>query len=254
MDYVNGVDTAQKLTKANAEALANCGIEFVGRYLVPQYYSKSLTESEADAIRSAGLGIVLIYEIEAARAKRGEEVGYSDGQEAKYLAERLGVPSDAAIYFCVDYDAPNTDYPAIERYIYSAKHGCAPYKCGMYGKADLINSVKADCYMQCVAWSYGVVSNKANIYQYDWQGGSEAQAIQKATGIPVDMDRCWDMRAAGIWMPPEQKHWYDDAMKWAAENGLMNDGRPEDYMTRAEVATVLQRYDELLHEAVKPNE
>lgn len=250
MDYINGVDTAQRLTKANAEALVECGMKYVGRYLVPQYYGKSLTESEADAIRSAGLGIVLLYELDATRAKHGAKVGDFDGAEAKKLAERMNIPAGCAIYFCVDYDAPRTDYPQIEQYLYAAKAACAPYRCGVYGKADLINSVKADCYMQCVAWSYGVVSTKLNIYQYDWQGGTEAQAITRKAGIPVDMDRCWGMRSAGIWQPIEETHWYDGAMQWAAENGLMTDGRPNDFMTRAEVATVFQRYDELLHKAV----
>lgn len=37
--------------------------------------------------------------------------------------------------------------------------------------------------------------------------------------------------------------WYAGAMAWAKENGLMNGGRPLDAVTRAELATVLQRYD-----------
>jgi hypothetical protein len=250
LDYINGVDTAQRLTKANAEALADCGMKFVGRYLVPKEYDKSLTESEADIIRSAGLGILLIYEIEASRARRGEKTGHYDGLQAKYLAERMQIPTDAAIYFCVDYDAPKTDYALIEQYLYAAKASVAPYRCGVYGKADLINSVKADVYWQCVAWSYGLVSDKANVYQYEWQGGDEAQYIAKKTGVGVDMNRCGDMAAAGIWMPPKPKHWYDDAMEWAEKNGLMKDGRPEDAMTRAEVATVLYRFNDYLRKAV----
>ena len=145
------------------------------------------------------------------------------------------------IYFAVDYDAPKTDYPAIERYLYAAKAAVTPYRCGVYGKADLINSVKADAYMQCVAWSGGLVSEKADIYQYEWQGGAEAQAIQKKTGVAVDMNRCADMAAAGLWLPPEEKHWYDDAMRFVSAHGWLSDGRPNDNVTRAELATVLYR-------------
>lgn len=38
--------------------------------------------------------------------------------------------------------------------------------------------------------------------------------------------------------------WYAGAMKWAEDAGLMTDGRPLDNLTRAEAATLLQRYDE----------
>ena len=39
--------------------------------------------------------------------------------------------------------------------------------------------------------------------------------------------------------------WYTEAMAWAEERGLIRDGRPADNLTRAELATVLMRYDAL---------
>ncbi len=42
-----------------------------------------------------------------------------------------------------------------------------------------------------------------------------------------------------------ETHWYDEAMKWAEENKIMMDGRPNDNVTRAELATMLMRYDAL---------
>lgn len=213
-----GVDTVQRLTKENAVALKSCGVDFVGRYLVSETYDKAITEEEAYTILSCGLGVVLIFEIEAARARKGEEQGRLDGEECKSLAHAMSVPNDVAIYFAVDYDAPKTDYPAIESYLYAAKQSVSPYRCGVYGKADLINSVKADCYMQCFAWSNGVLSNKLNIYQYQWQGGKEAQAIKAKTGVTVDMDRCEDLSAAGVWILKSKT-----AHEWCVENGLVDD-------------------------------
>jgi hypothetical protein len=35
--------------------------------------------------------------------------------------------------------------------------------------------------------------------------------------------------------------WYDEAMGWAKAQGLIRDGRPNDPVTRAELATVLYR-------------
>lgn len=236
-----GVDTAARITRNQAEALFNNGVSFVGRYLVDQKMSKAITDSEAKYILDAGLGILLIYETSATRAKAGESAGKQDGYAAYALAKQIGVPTNCVIYFAVDYDAPKNDYAAIEAYLYAAKAACAPYRCGVYGKADLINAVKADAYMQCVAWSYGVVSTKTNVYQYEWQGGAEAQDIARKVGVPVDMDRCENMEIAGVWLPEKKKMWYDDAMRWAEQQGLIKDGRPNDPVTRAELATVLYR-------------
>lgn len=227
MSY-KGIDTAQKLTDENVRSLKSCGIRFVGRYLVPCTYSKALTEEEAYTILSNGMGIILIYEIEASRAKKGEEQGRADGEGGKALALSMDVPSNTAIYFAVDYDVPKTDYPAVESYLYAAKQSVFPYRCGVYGKADLINSVKADCYMQCVAWSGGVLSKKANIYQYEWQYGEEAQEIKKRTGVVVDMDTCDDPVSAGLWLPETKDKSLDrqieDATNWAKSVGIIVDG------------------------------
>ena len=42
-----------------------------------------------------------------------------------------------------------------------------------------------------------------------------------------------------------ETHWYDEAMQWASDNKIMMDGRPNDNVTRAELATMLMRYDAL---------
>lgn len=228
MGKYKGVDTVQTITKDNAVALADCGVSFVGRYLVPSKYSKALTDAEASTILSSGLGIALIFEIDAARARKGETQGKLDGESVKALAYEMDVPNGTAIYFAVDYDAPTSDYPAIESYLYAAKKSVYPYRCGVYGKADLINSVKADCYMQCVAWSGGVLSKKANIYQYEWQAGAEAQKIKKRAGVVVDMDTCDDLVSAGLWLPETKDKTLDrqieDATKWAKSVGIIVDG------------------------------
>ena len=244
MTYL-GVDTAARISAPVAAKIAEQNLTFVGRYLTDPSWWKSLTDDEVKRIHNAGVGILLIWETTAARCKDGEEAGKRDGYTAHSLAKQIGVPDNIVIYFAVDYDAPKSDYAAIEAYLYAAKLACAPYRCGVYGKADIVNSVHADAYMQCVAWSGGLVSSKTNVYQYQWSGGAESQAITKAIGIPVDMCRCEDLNAAGIWMPEKEKPWYEEDMTWARQLGLINDGRPNDPVTRAELSAVLRRYHNL---------
>ncbi len=240
-----GIDTCAKISTQTAAKIAEQNLSFVGRYLTDPTWSKSLTDDEVKRLHNAGVGVLLIYETSATRCREGEMAGQRDGYSAYAFARQIGAPDNMVIYFAVDYDAPKNDYAAIEAYLYAAKLACAPYRCGVYGKADLINAVHADAYMQCVAWSNGLISAKNNVYQYEWQGGAEAQKIAKAIGVPVDMCRCGDLNAAGIWMPPKPKAWYDEIMDWGVENGLITEGRPNDPVTRAEMLTVLRRFKNL---------
>ena len=71
-----------------------------------------------------------------------------------------------------------------------------------------------------------------------------AKAMAAACGIyAVDLDSAETL--AGMWLPPAhpepEKPWYADAMVWAEEQDLIRDGRPNDPVTRAELATVLYR-------------
>ena len=110
-------------------------------------------------------------------------------------------------------------------------------------------------FWQCVAWSPRFLP-EAQTWQYQWSGSPDAKEMAAKVGFAVDLDTCDDLRGAGFWMPYDEypdetgtvieaaKPWYADAMSWAEENKLMNDGRPNDKVTRAELATVLMRYDE----------
>lgn len=44
--------------------------------------------------------------------------------------------------------------------------------------------------------------------------------------------------------------WYDEAMNYVKERGYINDGRPNDKLTRAEMATILMRYDKIVDEKI----
>lgn len=265
MTYL-GVDTAAAISPAAARKLKEAGVSFVGRYLVPEGMGKDLKAGEARTIHDAGLAIILCWEIGAGDVKGGADRGRSDGARAKALAESFGVPAGTTIYFACDYCAIESEYPVIEQYIRAAAEACAPYEAGLYGHAGLVDWLgqRGACrkFWQCVAWSLGRLSSYTSVYQYQWSGGAEAVAMREKIGVPVDMNKTTSLVAAGFWLPPVKElddgeggtitehtqlqpgpQWYDEAMAWAADQGLINDGRPADPLTRAEAAVLLQRLD-----------
>ena len=264
-----GVDTAATISPDAAKKLKAEGVSFVGRYLVPVGMGKNLKLDEAKGLHDAGLAILLCWEIGAGDVKGGAERGRSDGARAKALAESFGVPAGTTIFFACDYCAVADEYSVIEAYIRAASEACAPYEAGLYGHAGLVDYLakQGACrrFWQCVAWSLGRLSNYTTVYQYQWSGGAEAVAMREKVGFPVDMNKTTSLTAAGLWLPPAKElddgeggtvtehthlqpgpHWYDDAMAWAAEQGLIKDGRPADPLTRAEAAVLLQRLDQRL--------
>ena len=100
----------------------------------------------------------------------------------------------------------------------------------------------------------------ATVRQYAWQGDERSKAVQKLIGVAVDLDATETL--VGMWLPGnayadddgtiiEPQPWYAEAMAWAKDAGLIQDGRPNDPVTRAELATVMQRYDRLVDEKIK---
>lgn len=259
MKYL-GIDTAARLTAQQAAAAKAAGVSFVGRYLVPTGYSKALTAEEIGILRNAGLAILLCWEIGAEAVKGSSMRGAQDGAAARKLAEGFGIPSGTTIYFAVDYNIPQADLIYAEQYIKAAQTALGKYEAGMYGPFALVDflSARGSCrkFWQCVAWSPRFLP-EAQTWQYQWEGSPDAMAMAAQIGVKVDMDTCDDLAGAGLWMPwksyqdgdsviiepaaPAQKPWYDEAMRWASDAGLIKDGRPNDTVTRAELATVLYR-------------
>lgn len=251
-----GIDTAARITAAQAAKIRAEGVSFVGRYLVPESYSKALTAKEIAVLRGAGLAILLCWELYGEDMKGGAVKGAEHGARARKLAESMGVPSGTTIFFAADYDVPAADLILCEQYLKAAQAALGNYRAGAYGGERLITYL-ADrglpiTLWQCVAWS-NVFSQSAAVIQYAWQGASDAKEMAKRIGVAVDLNSCEDMRAAGLWMPEAQysdgndtiiepRPWYADAMAWGESTGIMKDGRPNDNLTRAEFITALMRY------------
>ena len=270
-----GIDTAARITAEQATKLAKNGIAFAGRYLVPLGMGKEITDAEIETLQKAGLAILLCWEVGAEAVKKGAAQGVHDATRAKDLAQAFGVPTGTCIYFAADYNVPQADYIQCEQYMLAARSALgSKYEAGLYGPRGIVDflSSRRSCrkFWQCVAWSNGF-SESATVQQYAWQGDQRAKEMAAKTGIlAVDLDQTDDMRGAGLWMPnfteyddgeggtiiepskpsAQAKPWYADAMEWAEKTGLIRDGRPLDNLTRAEMATILQRYDAVLEQKV----
>jgi hypothetical protein len=184
-----GIDCAQPLTFAKAQAIAAAGYRFAARYLVPKEYAwKRLTRSEAEAISGAGMQIVSVYETEANRPSGGAAYGRVDGAAAYAEAKAIGQPNGSAIYFAVDYDAPPKDYDTIEAYLRAAARELqGEYEVGVYGSYAVVEEMAqrgaAGHLWQTYAWSGGKKAAGANIWQY--------RNDQTVSGHPVDLNEAY---------------------------------------------------------------
>ena len=248
---ITGIDTAARLTAEHAAKIKAEDLSFVGRYLIPVSNGNALTATEAAALREVGIAILLCWELTQDRAKRGASIGASDGARARQLAESMGIPKECAIYFAVDYSPAKGEYDAIAAYFLAAKTAVSPYQCGIYGPYAIVEAMKERIpslrVWQCVGGSGGKISVYNDVYQSHWQKTPQAIAVEKRIGVAVDLDECEDLRRAGMWMPvQEEKPWYAYTMDWNAEKGIMNDGRPEDVVTRGELSAVTYRLYNLI--------
>lgn len=218
-----GIDTAARITPGMAKILRENGVSFAVRYLVPESGStawKALTAAEAADIRDAGLALMLVWETTAGRVKSGAAGGAEDAVKARKLAEDMGVPSGTVIYFAADYDVQESDLETVRAYYRAARVACGKYVIGVYG-GERVCKAMADAgfsYLwQCVAWTNEFIP-AAHVIQYEWQFGSDAQALTTKVGVAVDLDSASTLN--GMWLPVQKDTEAEDAHKWCVSVGI----------------------------------
>lgn len=263
---IKGIDCAAPLTAEKARIFKELGYEFVGRYFCPDTPGnwKRLNKPEAKSITDAGLRLLCVWETTAARAGEGMAAGAVDGARAYNQALELGMPTDGIIYFAVDYEAQVSELDTIEAYLRAARTQTGPYEIGVYGSYKVVEAMheRGACkgFWQCVAWSYGKISEHHSVYQAEWN-----VRIPEANHT-VDINTCPDMDKAGLWNYEEDDMSYEKfteymkryeperaakpepawsategAFEKATRKGVMDGTRPEDPVKRDELAAVLDR-------------
>lgn len=255
-----GIDTAARITAAQAARLRENGVSFVCRYIGPESWGKTISRDEVQILHDAGLSILLCFETSAARMRGGARAGAEDGYTARQAAEELGCPSGTVIFFAADWDVQPGELPACEAYLKTAGYNTEQYGVGCYGGERVTSAMseRGACYYfwQCVAWSTNQFLPVADVRQYAWQGDARSLAMAAACGIyAVDLDAADTL--SGMWLPPviePERHWYDDTVLWAEKEGVIApvpciaDARPEDPASRAEVMQMIRNYNRRFEE------
>lgn len=144
--------------------IKTAGYDGVMRYLSPDP-TKNLSPAETIALHAAGLSIGLVWESTASRAGEGQTAGIADADAAETQAHILGYPIALPIFYAVDYDA---DPQAVQAY-FNGVRVASHHPIGVYGSLRVVEAIHAAGgvpYMwQSVAWSGGVVSQQAHLYQ-----------------------------------------------------------------------------------------
>jgi hypothetical protein len=120
-------------------SLRAAGVSGVARYLSYLPNSKVITPVEYAAHRAAGIDVVLVWERDAQDFMTPGFDARHAAIEALRQAHALGYPSDAAIYYALDWDVTATQWPTIRDKLRTgpcAVHGVD--RTGVYGPSDTL--------------------------------------------------------------------------------------------------------------------
>ena len=153
--------SAARPTPATIKAAGYSGVM---RYLSTDP-GKNLQPAERDALLAEGLSIGLVWETTAARSADGFAAGAADAKAAEEQAAALGLPAGLPIFYAVDFDAD----PAAVKGYFDGVHSVATRPVGIYGSLRVVDTALtggwATYAWQSCAWSGGVVSQRAHLYQ-----------------------------------------------------------------------------------------
>lgn len=146
-----GIDIATDARDVSQE-LKGSGLHFVARYYRdPASRWPTLSADEARTVAGAGMKLVTVWESHSHKAEYFSYAsGYSDGMAAHRQAKAIGQPAGSAIYFAVDYNAPEPDIRgSIDRYFRGVAAGLAAaagkareYRIGVYGSGAVCGYLK----------------------------------------------------------------------------------------------------------------
>jgi hypothetical protein len=191
-----GIDTPIDARDVSNE-LKSTRLDFVARYYRdPASRWPTLSAAEAAMLSSAGFKIVAIWEWHSHQPQYFSYAsGYADAVSAYRQARSIGQPAGSAIYFAVDYNAPQPDITGgIDQYFRGiaaglvAAGGSAQYRVGVYGSgavcahlkrarlaeyAWLSNSTAWSGYNDFSDWNIKQLSPSSLSFGHDWNRATD---------------------------------------------------------------------------------
>lgn len=191
-DEMKGLDLSSN--RLDPKKAKTAGYGFLARYLASS--AKGVRKTEASAIRAAGLGLVVVYESYAARAKEGRPAGIADGKTALAFARDIGFPDSRPLYFAVDFQPSTVDMAYVDAYLSGVASVIGAARVGVYGSYSVVEHCHSigvvHWFWQTYAWSAGKVSAHTHVYQY-----LNGQIV---AGVSVDFNESRQLDF-GAWMP-----------------------------------------------------
>lgn len=137
----------------------------IARYLAPLPNRKVIRKPEVEEAHRLGLGVLLVWETTADRARAGAAAGRRDRAAAEAMAEDLGLPKTRPVFYAVDFDAQGAEIlPYFQAIAEDATHPV-----GIYGGFKPVEAVAAarlaSFFWQTKAWSRGRVSRHTQLLQ-----------------------------------------------------------------------------------------
>ncbi|MEV7302364.1 glycoside hydrolase domain-containing protein [Streptomyces clavifer] len=203
--FADCCDTRFTITSSRAKALYAAKFRAVGRYLdepAGSTLNKEIQPGELDAIFSAGLNVIPIWQYDARKlADFSYPNGFSHGRKAHERAEGYGFNRSTVIYFAVDYDATQADMDKIVDYFIGVndalKSNGSKYITGVYGSRNVCASVSAGAYVPYAyvsGMSYGFSGNLGfplpqnwtfnQIKEFDFSAGADTFALDRVARRP----------------------------------------------------------------------
>ena len=156
-----GIDCSEDARGGDLACLGK-NVAYIGRYYSSTNRAKTLSRSEGLAISKQGMRILVFFQ-NGARSRRsfGAALGERNGAAAWNEAHAVGQPPNTAIYFCVDYPAPQADidgyilpyFETVTRGMENARkawvrrhknHSAGSYSAGIYAGPPVIQAILAD--------------------------------------------------------------------------------------------------------------